>query len=420
MKLLFKLLGFFIGLYCLRIGDISLLFFPLLIILLMNILKKIRVNKNIMILYYILILISIFFGLKYNDLFYTNLKSFETIRVIIFIYMAIFLKIKNNYIEEFLRGIKYTIFLNLVWATFELILWNLNGFALNDYIFRIVLKIETTHTWLNIRNGNIRVCGFSWDPLNLGILSSMGYFLYKNKYMKSYSLVILYFTGSRAGQLGLILTILCNYILKNKFKLEEIIKKYLIILMLCIFGIWIYTNKIQNISATGDLRRKAYYLSAVKSTLINNELGSFLFGGSPFYSGNILASNEILVKETYLNERMTTSNWKIESDWAHILTGRGWIGLISYFGLFIFSYFKIKEYNLQMSQMILLYFFAGIGYYYENSIFINILLIYVNQNYKFKLNKREVRYERNNISRRKWNETLSNNKSNIKTDKSNI
>ena len=355
MELLFKLLGTFIGLYCLRVGNISLVFFPLLLIILLNFLKKIRINNNIMIIYYILIFISIFVGLRYDKLFYINLRSFETIRIVIFLYIAIFLKIENTYINEFLKGMKYTITLNLVWGTAEFIFWNFKNFSLNTYIFGEILKIQVDHSWLNLRDNNIRVCGFSWDPLNLGILASTGYFLYENKWMKYYSLVILYLTGSRAGQLGLILALLFSYVFKNTIKLniKEIIKRYTLIIILIILGVGIYIIKIQNISVTGDLRRKAYYISAVKTTLMNNKLDSFLFGGSPFFSGNILNSNKKLVKETFISKKMQQLNWKIESDWAHILTGRGWIGIISYFTIFLISYLKIRNKKLVVSKIVL-------------------------------------------------------------------
>lgn len=417
---LYFILGAVSGLYCLRIYNISLIFFPLIVIMMINFikfLKKGNININIMNYYYICILISLIVGVRYDKLFYSNLKSFELIKVLVFISISLFFKLKKISIENFILGVKLTIFFNLVWGTLEFSLWRINKFLLNDYIFGKILNIDTGgHGWVYLRSStNLGLCGFSWDPLHLGILSALGILIYKNKYLKLYSFIILLLCGSRAGLIGCVGGYILDYFFKNlrKINLKRLILNYCIIIGI-ILGVGLFFKYKINNNYTGDNRRKAYYISAVKSTLLKNKVDTFLFGGSPFYSGNILAKDNELAKESYLAPIMYEINWKIESDWAHILTGRGWIGFFNYLIIFIISYFRIKDKIIKKS--ILLYLIAGIGYYYESSLYINLILIYVNQNYKFRRKKNE----RNNISWRKWNKTLSSNKSDIKTDKSNI
>ena len=85
---------------------------------------------------------------------------------------------------------------------------------------------------------------------------------------------------------------------------------------------------------------------------------------------------------------MFNSYWKIESDWAGILAGRGWIGLISYILLFCLSIYMVPD--ILLKKIIILFFFLGIGYYYETSLLINIILIYVNQNYRLRIRRRKI------------------------------
>lgn len=417
---LFYIMGAVSGLYCLRINNISLIFFPLFIIIIISILgfiKKPSIKLNIMDYYYFCILISLIVGVRYGELFYYNLKSFELIKIILFLTITIFFKINKESIHKFIAGIKLTIFLNIVWGTLEFISWETKGFLLNNYIFGDILNIDTGgHGWIYLRSlTRIGLCGFSWDPLHLGILSALGVIIYKNKILKLYSLIILLLCGSRAGIVGLSGCYLISYFMNNlkNINFKKLILNYILLIGILFSMVLFFKYKV-NHDNIGDKRRKAYYISAIKSTLLKNKIETFLFGGSPFYSGNILASDIDLAKKTYLGLEMYKMNWKIESDWAHILTGRGWVGLFNYFFVFFISYFKAKESILKKS--ILLYFVAGIGYYFESSLYINLVLIYINQNYRLK----GVKNERNNTRRWKWNKALSYNKSNIKTNKSDI
>ena len=421
------LLGLFCGLYVLRLYNISLVFFSLFIIFVFNIIKflqSFKISVNMMLFYYSFVIISLLSSLIYGyNMFVHNFINLEFFKILIFIFMSIFIKIKKDNIEYFFKGLKITIFINLIWGLLESISWKLYRFWLNEYIFGDMLKIDSGgHGWRYIRGiDKIGLCGFSWDPLHLGILSALGFFLFKKKSLKVFSLIILLLGGSRAGLLGLIGSIIFFEVLKNfnlknkKYFFKGLIKNVILFLLGLIFVVGFFKFRIAH-NNMGDKRRKAYYISAIKSTVIKNNIGLFLFGGSPVWSGAILTLDKNLSKSTYLSQEMIDKiYWKIESDWAHILTGRGWIGFFSYIWIFYLSFFKIKD--EKMKKIILLFFFSGLGYYFENSLIINIILIYINQNYRIKFGGKN---ERNNISRRKWNKTLSNNKINIKTDNANI
>lgn len=420
------LLGLFCGLYVLRLYNISLVFFPLFIIFVFNIIKflqSFKISVNMMLFYYSFVIISLLSSLIYGyNMFVHNFINLEFFKILIFIFMSIFIKIKKDDIKYFFKGLKITVFINLIWGLLEFIFWKFYRFWLNEYIFGDMLKIDSGgHGWRYIRGDKIGLCGLSWDPLHLGILSALGFFLFKKKSLKVFSLIILLLGGSRAGLIGLIGSIIFFKVLKNlnlkskKKFFQGLVKNVILFLLGLVFIVGFFKFRIAH-NNMGDKRRKAYYISAIKSTVIKNNIGLFLFGGSPVWSGAIITLDENLSKSTYLSQGMLDKiYWKIESDWAHILTGRGWIGFFSYIWIFYLSFFKIND--KKMKKIILLFFFSGLGYYFENSLIINIILIYINQNYRIKFGGKN---ERNNISRGKWNKTLSNNKINIKTDNANI
>lgn len=382
----FYLLGIFFCLFSIRIKTISLVIFPLIIILFLaffHFCKNKKIYFNFLSLYYFLILVSIFAGILYNkELFYKNLYSFSSVRIIIFLIILSFYKISNLNIENFISGLKIGIFLNYILGTLEFLTWKFFNFPLNQYIFYDLLKMDVGHTWLNLRDGNIRICGFSWDPLTIGMLSAIGFFLYRNKYLKLYSLITLYLSGSRNAMLACILTYTFFYV----YKYIKRNKKIGVFLFTCLFflslSMCIYFSKYKKYESYGDSRRKQYYFSAIESTYINKSPILFFLGGSPIYTGRIFVENKHLANKTYLEGEMFTGYWKIESDWAGILAGRGWLGIFSYIFLFFLSFYIIP--NILLKKIIVLFFFLGIGYYYESSLLINILLIYINQNYKLK------------------------------------
>ena len=419
---LYYTLGIFITFLCLKIKGISISLFPYFLIVVIGSFKFIKNFKiykfsKLLLFYYINIILSLFVGVYYGiDNFKVNLFTIEIFKILTFLFLLIFLKIKKYEIKKFYEGIKFGIFINLIWASLELILWNLEKISLNEVIFGKVLEYNVGHTWLNTKfifnYEMIRVCGFAWDPSFLGMLSALGVFIFKNKYLKFYSLFILLNTYSRSGQVALIFTFLSiKFITKlKKINYKKIIQLIIVIILgVSIVNYFIGTTKNSHI---GDKRRVQYYFSAIESTYINKNIFLFLWGGSPFKTGNPLYLNKSLQEKTLLSKNMTVG-WRIESDWAGILTGRGWINFLLYLYIHIYVLFACK--NKELKNITMIFLFAGIGYTYENSIIINLFLIYFYNNFKRRKNN-----ERNNISRRKWNKTLSNNKSNIKTDKSYI
>ena len=409
--ILYYILGSFLTLFCLKIRGVSIALFPYFLIIILGIFKiignfKIYEFSKLLLFYYINIIFFIFVGVYYGmDNFKDNLFTIETFKILSFLFLLVFIKIKKIEIIKFYKGLKIGVFINLVWATLELILWNLGKIRLNEIIFEKILGYNVGHTWLNTKfvfnYEMIRVCGFAWDPSFLGVLSVLGVFIFKNKYLKLYSLFILFNTYSRSGQVALIFTFLSvNFITKlKKINYKKIIQLIIVIILgISIVNYFIGTTKNSHI---GDKRRLQYYFSAIESTYINKNIFLFLWGGSPFKTGNPLYLNKSLQEKTLLSKNMTVG-WRIESDWAGILTGRGWLNFLLYLYIHIYVLFVCKNKDLKNITMIFL--FAGIGYTYENSIVINLFLIYFYNNFKRRQNN-----ERNNISRRKWNKALSNN-----------
>lgn len=378
--------------FAFRIGGIPIVAFPIFILLFISyydFIKKKVININILSLYYILFLISVFYSLSYGiDIFKYNIKSQTTLNLIIYFFINTFLKKENSNFESFFKGLKIGIFSNLIWGSLEYISWIIYKFELNEFIFGKVLEISSGgHPWSNIDYASniIRVSGMSWDPLTIGMLTTIGFIIYKNKYLKLYSIVILILSKSRAGMLALVLVELFNFIKKinkiEKKKVKLIRCIIILILPLIIFkGVSIILNSRNSFGKSkGDMRRAAYYTSAIEMSINRNFL-TFLFGGAPNSSGTLLARNKEVAKKSYLNEGEDNIYWQIESDWAGILVGRGWIGLIGYIYIYILAYLKEKDEKIK--NIILLFLFLGIGYYYDRSLIINIILIYSLRNAK--------------------------------------
>ena len=425
---LFYILGIFLCLNCLKIFGISISFFPVFIIIFLSVInlfyEKRKTYSKIIILffYYINIFISIIVGMYYGiENFKSNFFTFEFIKVILFLMILFLVKFNNKKYIYFIKGLKIGIIINLIWATLELILWWTLDFSWNTYIFEKILDYKINHSWINTKlifnREFLRVCGFSWDPSFLGMLSALGVLILNNRFWRYYSFFILLNTYSRSGQVAFIFSIFALKIfdlLKN-INYKNFIKNIFKISLPCILGVFFifyFINTTQN-SHYGDTRRRQYYFSAMESTIVNKKISLFLWGGSPFKTGNILYLNKKIKEKSFLEKKMII-NWKIESDWAGILAGRGWLGFLYY--IFLHLYIIIKAKDKELRKLTSIFLFAGIGYTYENSLIINLVMIY----FYTHVNEKRLIYERNNTCRRKWNKTLSCYKSNIKTNNTNI
>ena len=163
-----------------------------------------------------------------------------------------------------------------------------------------------------------------------------------------------------------------------------------------------------------------YFLKNPNSTNNNIALTPF-FNIFNFITGKKSYINPILKFQTYFG--ITSNVGGLIPELVYTL---GYVGMYSYMiVLGIISYFldnltnknKLWMYsNLILKSSLVLCFFNNVFsvFGYIERIVGSILFII------FLKIMRGVENEGNNISRRKWNKTLSNNKSNIKTDKSNI
>lgn len=302
----------------------------------------------------------------------------------IYLFILFFLKINPSYFKSYINGLKIGIIINFIWAILEFLLWQINGFMLNDFVFREKLGIDVNHTWINYRDfhGNLflRSCGISWDPAILGFYCVLGFFIFKNKKIKLLSTLILFLGDSRSGMLALLCTTLgikIYYYIREYMK-ERNINSILKIGTISILGVFLLGSflyfKVSDVSKGGNKLRASYYKMAVLSTVERGKLGLFLFGGSSHYTGNIFSKNNNLKQELGIKH---SKNWKIESDWAGILAGRGWIGFIMYVFLYIFTFLRLKLRELK--SIILSIFFLGIGYIYEDSFITNIIYIYISE-----------------------------------------
>lgn len=360
------------------------LIITLIILILENCMKnEIRMKKiNLLGIYYLIILFSTIFSLYYGfENFKDNFISIHNIKIFIYLFILFFLKINSLYFKSYINGLKIGIMINFIWAILEFISWKINGFMLNDFIFGQKLGIDPNHAWINYRSfcGNLflRSCGISWDPGVLGFYCVLGFFIFKRKTAKLLSIFILLLSDSRAGMLALICTILVLKIycyIKDKNGINVLKIGTISILGIFLLGSFLYF-KISDISKGANKLRASYYKVAVLSTVERGSFGLFLFGGSPYYTGNIFSKNPNIKEKLGISG---IKNWRVESDWAGILAGRGWIGFIIYIFLYIFTFFKLK--SKELKAVVLSVFFLGIGYIYEDSFIANIIYIYIYQN----------------------------------------
>lgn len=269
----------------------------------------------------------------------------------------------------FISGLKLGAVINICWGIAEVFGWRLIGLRLNDLFLGVILQVDSGgHVLSNIeRNGAIRAAGLSWEPSHLGILSSILAVSSKTSLGVMFGIAGLVLSQSRSAILGLICCYLFETLLQGTRRRRLVVIAFapvVIITMALIF------YNLRDPGATYETRRALYYSEALIHSF--RSVQSFLFGGAPFSTGTALVHGGSANLHSVLEPIMFIANWRIESDWAGNLVGRGWIGFLAYFGSFSLVAFCANDKALRRVSAVIL--FSGIGYFFESHPFSQIVL----------------------------------------------
>jgi uncharacterized membrane protein YhdT len=134
-----------------------------------------------------------------------------------------------QYRKFFFSGLLISAYCQLIWESFEIILWNFKNINLNEVVFGNMLKIQNAN-WGSIVStdtGNFfRPSGISLDPSNLALALNIGFIQSDSSIMKLFFILGIILSGSRTGIIILFVNIVVDIVLKNNINLKKVnIKK---------------------------------------------------------------------------------------------------------------------------------------------------------------------------------------------------
>lgn len=306
---------------------------------------------------------SLIFGFEF---FFRNLIALASQILMCFIFLR---KPSFNEVKNFIFGFKIVLLVNYIFALIQLViikLYGINIFYLLGYYLGLYEDIASAKTNIS------RITGLIWDPYVLGMFCALGFFLFKNKWIKLLTLVLLYFSFSRAGQVGFFAGLFCYvfpYVKKMMKKDSTILPALTLcfVIFLCLLPKIIdFLDFDRGFSRESQGWRRVEYIIKVPEIWKNDSTPMLaVFGGAPFYSGAryVYTPVESLTKETSSDEY-----WIVETDWFGILIGRGIFGFFAYISLFVYILLQ-KNIATLNKAIAFTVFVGGIGYYYDSAIF---------------------------------------------------
>jgi hypothetical protein len=328
-----------------------------------------KYSNNVLIGKCYIFIFSLLLAVTYSiDFFIQNLVASASI----FLMAIAFLK-KTNFIEmnSFFFGYKISLIINFIYAGIELIFLLYFKVSINQTLFLLLGFTEVQDVSLGGR-----ISGLIWDPFVLGIFCATGFFLFKNKLLKIYILILLYYSGSRSGQVGLLVAMIYYYS-RCFFSYRRMVLFFFAIIIF-LFSVPHFIDFSRGFGGTSKMgnRRIEYVTFIPKIWMVDNSSLNILLGGAPWYSGARFYFSRL---KSDTNDLSPHEKWVIESDWSGIILGRGVVGFIYYW--YILLVIMLYQKNRQMKAISLLIFFAGIGYSYDLAIFINYILYFASSFY---------------------------------------
>lgn len=382
---LYFLVGFVSLLGVLKQSEIIGLFlkiplFLIAIYFILNAFLKKCIYINAMTLVYGSIFLAIIVGPE--DFLNENYEAFKYVTPY-YIFISFFLNPPEKFLYYFEEGAKIAIKFNIIFSFFVFCWWLFYGADIATQLLEDILKINSgDHTFFNIYNFTgidiLRIAGFSWDPMHIGLVSVIGYILFKaskNWFWVFASLLTLLLSGSRAGLVALLAVFVYEFFngamgAGKKFSL------FFFLSIFFAFLIWISFTR--DFEATGNIKRIAYYIYGPIS-LIYGGLVEFVFGGAPYSTGNTLINKIWLIPDNniftnaLINDLSPNQPWNIEPDIVSILVGRGMLGVLIWI---LVNYYCYKRSISTSRNLFIALFSLTLGYSYSFSIFYQFMLLF--------------------------------------------
>ena len=410
---------------------------PLLIFLLFNFrqLKLYKATIPLLIFFVISIFSSIIaLTADYANNYSTYKKELimNAIQVLIFYIPLVILlsKYKDKKMVSFSlkKSILITCKIHVVWGLMQFILYTFLHIDINGMFLNIFYGKATEIAMTNLGSIGIfiRPTGLTNDPAFFGLVLVLAILFEKKKYSKLFIFLMACIAMSRVAIVVIIFIYLMRIVTGER---KLIINKgtaiifasvtISIIVLLCIpvtrnhaVGLLSRFANIASASKIDGTSRHVLYIPNTFRILFEKfDLLEFFIGAGPRQSGTIIYNSFIM--DDYLVEGMRTNTWVAETDVAELLLGYGIIGT----SLYLISLFSLYNKFENSKGFIFGMLLFGIMYNVSGSTLFLIVLISITSivsthSEKEQLVKGGTENERNNISRGKWNKTLSTNTSN--------
>ena len=271
----------------------------------------------------------------------------------------------------YLRGYKLSLVIDFIYAGIQLIILLAFNININNYLLFYIGTAEDISTKVSTR-----IAGLCWDPYVLGIFCATGFFLFKSKLIRLYILILLYFSSSRAGQLGLLAACIFCYWkdIKRRLNMRNICVFFLILALIPLSVPFVVKalDLDRGFSRQSSGWRRVEYIVCVPDVwATDSSILPALFGGAPVNSGARFYYSGI---PTVTNTESRTPFWAIETDFFGTIYGRGIVGFLIY--IYFYLYIFLHSKNRLLKALCMCFFAAGIGYYFEFAIFSNFIFFF--------------------------------------------
>lgn len=302
---------------------------------------------------------AVFYGM---DFFRNNLRS--SMQVLLILICLLKRPTKEEF-DSFMNGFKISVSVDIAFGVVEFLIYLIRRVNINAYLFAITgytdgVRPDYLHLW--------RISGFDWDPFIMGMFCLIMFFISEKGWKKFICLVILIASGSRAAIVGFAGAIFFVY--RDIFKK----RKYSIAIMISLVAAAIILPDIMTRGQEWNIHSSGYkrveFITMLPEVVSSKNIIQQMFGGTSGYSGASFYYSGI---NCLTNSIQSDPLWAVENDWQGIIYGNGWFGLFAYL-YFVYRYIK-KQKNKNMKAIMIGVFFAGVGYFYDRAIYVNMILI---------------------------------------------
>ena len=311
---------------------------------------------------------SLLFGLEF---FYRNFAALASQ----FLMILIFLKNPTDgEAVSYINGFKISLMINYLFGLVQLLFILIKGI---NIFYPVGLYLGLYESVSASQEASTRVTGLVWDPYVIGMYCTLGFFLFKTRIIKILTIVLLYFSFSRAGEVGFICAALYYFfpVVKKWMRKEHLAMP---LFCLCFFVFLAFVPIFIDVldfdrgfSRKSQGWRRVEYITKIPE-IWNADGNPFLaiFGGAPAYTGarHVLTSVDSKAKRDILRlKKEKRIYWTVETDWFGILIGRGIFGFLAYLSLYLYIVFS--NCNRKNKAIAISVLMAGVGYYYDTAIF---------------------------------------------------